>query len=101
MRDFAWSSAAQLRLAFDFYSIANDRHNTTQMALLPGLAGRRVLHNEIFFCSGNIVFIRPMVYLNLALAKPFRWRRRSQRPLQRAAFPGVGFCRRSLEHAPE
>jgi hypothetical protein len=36
VRNFARPAATQLRLTFDFYSIANDRHNTIQMALSPG-----------------------------------------------------------------
>src|SRR5579864_1791850 len=35
MRNFSRPTTAQPWLAFDFYSIANDRHNTTQMALPP------------------------------------------------------------------
>jgi len=31
--DFPWTSAAQLRPAFDLYAIANDRRKTTPMAL--------------------------------------------------------------------
>jgi hypothetical protein len=32
VRDFARTSAAQLRFPFDLYAVANDRHIFTQMA---------------------------------------------------------------------
>ena len=70
VRNFPWASTAQLGLALDLYAIADDRHNTTQMALLLTLAGRSVLHDEILFRSGNVVLIRPMIYLRPLPANP-------------------------------
>jgi len=71
------------------------------MALLPGLAGRSVLHNEIFFSSGNVVFVRAMAYLELARGEKPSAGTGEAMSTPECRFSRIGLCLWSFSHAPE